>query len=436
MAKKLFRKTLSAPGLLRIARDCFDRVPDPVAGRGLTLPDCLMSALAMFGLKYASLLQFDRDARRDERVRSNLRKLYGVARAPSDTAMRERLDGVDPAALRGAFKRLFAALQRGKALADFIWLGHHVLSVDGTGFHSSERVRCAHCCEKRRRDGTVTYHHQMLGAVLVHPERREVFPLAPEPIMRTDGSEKNDCERNAARRLLAHVRREHPHLKLLVVEDALASNGPHIELLRSLDMRFVLGVKPDGHRHLFEWVGATPGTRTFETEDANGLKRRYRYLNSVPLNDANFDLEVNFLECRETRPGGKERCFTWVTDIEIDEANAGALTRAGRARWRIENETFNTLKNQGYGFEHNFGHGNKHLATVFANLMMLAFLIDQAQQRCCALFWAAREKAGRAKYFWERLRGLFLEFFVPDWETLYRAIAFGHRTELVPFDTS
>ena len=163
MAKKLFRKTSGAPGLLRIARDCFDRVPDPVAGRGPALPDCLMSALAMFGLKYASLLQFDRDARRDERVRSNLRKLYGVARAPSDTAMRERLDGVDPAALRGAFKRLFAALQRGKALADFTWLGHHVLSVDGTGFHSSERVRCAHCCEKRRRDGTVTYHHQMLG---------------------------------------------------------------------------------------------------------------------------------------------------------------------------------------------------------------------------------------------------------------------------------
>ncbi|MYC59116.1 MAG: transposase [Gammaproteobacteria bacterium] len=382
MTRSLFRKTLSAPGLLGLVRGCFERVPDPVAGRGLTLPDCLMSALALFGLKYASLLQFDRDARRDERVRSNLRSLYGVGRAPSDTAMRERLDAVDPALLRGAFKRVWAALQRGKALADFTWLGYHVLSVDGTGFHSSESVRCERCCEKRRRDGTVTYYHQMVAAVLVHPAHREVFPLAPEPIEKADGSAKNDSEHNAAKRLLAHARREHPHLKLLVVQDALAANGPHIALLRSLDMRFVLGVKPDGHRHLFEWVEATRGVRTFETTDGKGVTRRYRYLNGAPLNGAHFDLEVNFLECRESRPG------------------------------------------------------KKHLATVFANLMMLAFLIDQAQQRCCGLFRAAREKAGRSKYLWERLRGLFLEFFVPDWETLYRAIAFGHRTELVPFDTS
>ena len=437
MTKSMFRKTLSAPGLLRIARGCFERVPDSVAGRGLTLPDCLMSALAMFGLKYSSLLRFDRDARSEERVRSNLRNLYGVTRAPSDTALRERLDEVDPAALRGAFKRVLAALQRGKALEGFTWLGHYLLSVDGTGFHASESVRCKHCCEKRRRDGTVTYYHQMLGAVLVHPEHREVFPLAPEPIAREDGSKKNDCERNAAKRLLTHVRREHPHLKLLVVEDALASNGPHIELLRSLEMRFVLGVKPGDHKHLFEWVEATPGTRMFETVDAAGVTRRYRYLNGAPLNEANFDLEVNsFFEYRETRPGKKEQRFSWVTDIEIAEANAEALMRAGRARWRIENETFNTLKNQGYGFEHNFGHGKRHLATVFAQLMMLAFLIDQAQQRCCALFQAAREKAGRSKYLWERLRGLFLEFSVPDWEALYRAIAFGHRAELVPFDTS
>ena len=62
------------------------------------------------------------------------------------------------------------------------------------------------------------------------------------------------------------------------------------------------------------------------------------------------------------------------------------------------------MKNQGYGFEHNFGHGERHLSTVFAYLMMLAFLIDQCQQRCCALFQAAQAKAERARYFWERLR--------------------------------
>ena len=102
-----------------------------------------------------------------------------------------------------------------------------------------------------------------------------------------------------------------------------------------------------------------------------------------------------------------------------------SLMRAGRARWKIENETFNTLKNQGYHFEHNFGHGYQHLSTVFATLMMLAFLIDQIQQRCCGLFQQAQEKAKRKRYFWEKVRGLFQHYLLQDWETLYKVIAFG-----------
>ena len=85
--------------------------------------------------------------------------------------------------------------------------------------------------------------------------------------------------------------------------------------------------------------------------------------------------------------------------------------RAGRARWKIENETFNTLKNQGYCFEHNFGHGKKNLSTVFA--LMLAFLLNND-----VASWQAQMKARRSSYFWEKVRGLFLNYFLKDWETL------------------
>ncbi len=441
MANLFSRKTLSAPGLLRELRSCFDRIEDNITPRGLTLTDCLMSGLAVFGLKYASLLRFDQDTRGNTMIRSNLKSLYGVKRAPSDTALRERLDPVDPQVLRPAFKRLFSVLQRGKGLEGFTYLdAHYLLSVDGTGYFSSSTVHCANCCEKHHRDGRTTYYHQILGAVLVHPEQREVFPLAPEPIVKEDGAKKNDCERNAAKRLLRDVRREHPHLKLLVVEDALASNGPHIELLKTLDMRFVLGVKPGDHKHLFEWVDTTAAlqqsaVQTVAWTDGQDVRHDFRYCNGVPLNDANFELEVNFLEYWERRHNGKEQHFSWVTDLPIEASNVMQLMRAGRARWRIENETFNTLKNQGYCFEHNFGHGDQHLSTVFAHLMMLAFLIDQIQQRCCRLFRAAQAKAGRARYFWEQLRAMFLEFVLPDWETLYRSLAFGHRRQVpIPLD--
>ncbi len=436
MPKTMFHQTLSAPGLLRVVRDEFDRIKDPVASGDLGLTDCLMSALAMFSLKHSSLLSFERGARDENLIRSNLRNLYGVVRAPSDTAMRERLDQVDPRAIRGVFKKVFAALQRGQGLEGFTWLDHHLLSVAGIGHFSSKRVHCEHCCEKHHRDGSTTWYHQMLGAVLVHPEHREVFPLAPEPILRTDGSKKNDCERHAAKLLLRDVRREHPHLKLLVVEDALASNGPHIRLLQELDLRYVLGVKPGDHGKLFHQVNTAAATRTVEME-RDGSRFRFRFLNGVPLNETNFDLEVNFLECWETRADGRTLHFSWVTDLEVMAANADELMRAGRTRWRIENETFNTLKNQGDGFEHNFGHGRRHLATVFAHLTMLAFLIDQVQQRCCALFQATRAEAGGSRALWERLLRLFLGFRIRDWETLYQALTFGHRKpDLMPFDTS
>ena len=233
-------------------------------------------------------------------------------------------------------------------------------------------------------------------------------------------------------RLLGDVRREHPHF---------ASNGPHIKLLNQLDMRFIVGAKPADHKALFEWVQATERMNTgavkhIEHTDAQGVHHRFRYLNTAPLNDTHFELEVNFLEYWETRPNGKKQRFSWVTDLPIDDANVMALMRGARARWRIENETFNTLKNQGYCFEHNFGHGDRHLSTVFAYLMMLAFLIDQCQQRCCALFQGAQAKAERARYFWERVRVLFLGSELTGWEMLYRALAFGYRCEIIIHDTS
>jgi len=432
-----FRKSLGAPALLQEARRCFDELPDGVASRGITLSDCLMSGLAVFGLKYPSLLQFDQH-NNEALIQANLTALYGVTRAPSDTYLRERLDTVNPEVLRGAFKCIFALLQRGKGLEGFTYLdGYYLVSVDGTGYFSSNQVHCANCCQKQHRDGKVTYYHQMLGAVLVHPDQREVIPFAPEPVLQQDGANKNDCERNASRRLLQSLRREHPHLKVIVVEDGLASNGPHLRLLKDLDMRFIVGAKPTDHTFLFDWVDQSSTTATTTITDDEGIQHRFRYLNHAPLNDTHFDLEVNFLEYWEIKPSGKTRHFSWVTDLPLRADNLMALMRGARARWKIENETFNTLKNQGYHFEHNFGHGNLHLSTVMAYLMMLAFLIDQIQQRCCRLFQEALQKAERKSYFWEKVRGMFLHYQVPDWETLFRCIAYGMRPTIpVPHDTT
>ena len=135
------------------------------------------------------------------------------------------------------------------------------------------------------------------------------------------------------------------------------------------------------------------------------------FLHDVPLNKSNPDLCVNFLQYIEYGPNGHRRKqFTWVTDLTITKDNARHLVRGGRARWKIENETFNTLKNQGYHFEHNYGHGKQNLSVVFTMLMMLAFLVDQAQQRCCPLFRAVMKKVGSKRLLWERVRSHFYHF--------------------------
>jgi hypothetical protein len=425
-----FRKDLSIEGLLAAVRRSFSRIKAKKSSRGIDWLDALMSGLAIFGIKYPSLLQFDTDVRTDEVIRLNLRHLYGVEKAPCDTHLRELLDELEPVQLRRAFKALFALLQRGKGLEGMAYMDdRYLVSIDGTGYFSSPRIHCEQCCEKHHQDGHVTYYHQMLGAALVHPEHAEVFPFAPEPILKQDGGSKNDCERNAAKRLLGDLKREHPHLKVIVVEDGLASNGPHIELLKSLDYRYILGAKEGDHAYLFEWVKTLPekqkGHKVFHSKD--GTEHRFCYANEVPLNDTAFETKVNFLEYWEIDTKGKQQHFSWVTDIEITPHNLMKLMRGARARWKIENETFNTLKNQGYHFEHNFGHGHKHLSTVFAYLMWLAFLIDQIQQHCCPLFKRAVERAQCKLYYWNHLRLLFLAYEVPSWETLYKGMAFGIR---------
>src|SRR5262249_45489539 len=101
------------------------------------------------------------------------------------------------------------------------------------------------------------------------------------------------------------------------------------------------------------------------------------------------------------------------------------LMRGGRARWKMENETFNTLKNQGDNFEHNYGHGEQHLSVVFAMLMRLAFLVDQTQQLCCALFRAVWTKLGSKRLLWERLRALFYDYRLESMRELLEALWYG-----------
>ena len=419
------RKHLSVDALFGLLRTGFADIADHRLGKpDISLTDALMAAFAMFSLKSPSLLAFDQ-----ERTEGNLQRVYGLQRVPCDTAMREILDPVQPKYLRPLFKAIFRALQRGKALEAMVFVErHYLLALDGTGYFSSQQIHCASCLERHHRNGTITYAHQMLGAALIHPDRREVIPLMPEPIVKHDGTEKNDCEREAAKRLIVQLRQDHPHLQLIVTEDSLSSNAPHIHVLQEHHVHYILGVKAGDHAALFAQVAAAEHAgrvTSYDRDDPEtGLRHRFRFVSDVPLNASHADLRVNFLECWEWGQD-KVQHFSWVTDLRVNKGTVYQLMRGGRARWRIENEPFNTLKNQGYHFEHNYGHGYQHLSVVFAVLMMLAFLVDQVQQLCCPLFQAVWAKLGSKRRLWERMRALFYTYGLASMRQLFEALFYG-----------
>ena len=277
----------------------------------------------------------------------------------------------------------------------------------------------------------MSYYHQMLSAVIAHPDQKVVLPFAPEPIMKADGDKKNDCEHHAAKRFLDNLKREHPHLKVIITGDGLYPDGPFIKRLKQDDHRFILVAKEKDLTSLFSEFRTLPRERHEIREKR--IRHRFEWANGHVLNDSHPDCLVNVLEYWEEHDNGKTKHWVWLTDIPLTQKNVNQIMRGGRARHKIENETFNTLKNQGYQFEHNFGHGNQHLSTVFSYLMLLAFFVDQLQQLGCKLFTKALERLYSKKSLWERKRSYFFEFYINSLEDLWRALAYGHRgTPIVP----
>jgi len=433
---KTIKTCLSKDAQLETLRCGFKLVPDRRRDGGkIPLVDVLMSGYAVFDLKDPSLLAFD-----DRRIQDadNLKQIYGISQVACDTQLRTVLDPVVPDLLRPNFRAVIAQLQRGKALQQLaFYQGCYLLSLDGTGSFGSQTLSSASCLVRNNRNGSKFYYQQVLGAALVHPDLRVVIPLAPEMIIPQDGATKNDCERNAAKRFLPKFRADFPRLPVIVIEDGLSSNAPHIRDLQQHNMHFILGAKPGDHPLLFENLdkAINNGTNTtFAEIDRKNpeIIHTFCYLNDTPLNQANQDLKVNLLVYEEynTKTEKLQR-FSWVTDFPVTKENAFTLMKGGRSRWKIENETFNTLKNQGYHFEHNYGLGKEHLSEVFVMLMMLAFLVDQTQQLCSPLFQAALQKAGSKRALWDQQRNLFHSYRIDSMAMIYTAIINGfERSEL------
>lgn len=443
-------------GMLDSLRAQFEKVPDhrnPFLVQ-IPLADFFMSAFAIFSLKMPSLLKLDEEKRKTSS--SVLPGLFEISKIPSDTQMRTVLDETSPSSVRPMFKSLFAKAQRAKVLEQFQFLKQgFLMSVDGSGYFFSDEIHCENCLTKKSQEtGKISYYHQMLTGAIVCPGKNVVVPFCPEPIKKQPGETENDSERAAMDRYIEHFRREHPKLKVVLVADALHANAPFIRKLIIRDMHYILSVKPGSHEKLFEALEKWEQLKEFnihvvEEEIGTKIKKQrtheFRFKNRTLLNHSSLDVGVNFLDYIETTQWvnakgelkTQKKHFSWVTDIEITKENVFAIMRGGRSRWKIENETFNTLKNQGYEFEHNFGHGRKHLTDVFALMMMLVFLFDQLSEAGCKLFQTAlKVRFAKRIRLWEMFRAIYeCAFKIESWKQFLEFIAYPEKWR-AQFNTS
>lgn len=393
--------------------------------------DVLRCGFTIYSLKCASLFSF---RKRSKAENSNLGSIYGINKVASDNTLRNVLDDVDPQKLRKGFHLLYKRIKKIGILKKYVyWRKHIVVSIDGVEHFCSKNISCEHCMTRKHRDGSQSNYHAMLSAAIVHPDKQEVFILDNEPIIKQDGSTKNDCERNAAYRLIDHLQTLYKQEFMVFVFDALYACGPVIKKLKeNSPWKYIINITPEGNKGLFmQFKGRDKrgAVKWHIITDEKGT-HRFGYTNNLALNSTHADVRVNMLYYEWTDSKGVTKVFTWISNIKLNKSNVFKVMKMARSRWKIENEVFNTLKNQAYNFEHNFGHGQKNLCTVFAYLMMLAFCIDQIQQSSCIYFKKILEELKTRLKFWESIRAVFKIVPCRDMKYLFFNVAKMYQIQL------
>lgn len=402
-----------------------DRRREPAACR-YTMADIGLSAFSLFFMGCPSFLAHQR-ALQAGHGRSNCQTLFGMRDIPSDNYIRLRLDGADPAAFDGLFVKAVETVDAAGALAPFRRLDGRVLvALDGTEPFSSRKIHCPHCSKRRRSDGGTEYFHSFLGASLVAPGHAQVLPLPPEFIVPQDGAEKQDCERAAAKRWLAAHGPAIARYRPIYLGDDLFACQPIVTAITACGGSFILTCKPSSHQTIAEYLAGAELAEQRQTVVQRGRRSTYiyRWLEAVPLRATADAVNVNWLSIEIRNANGKlTYANSFVTDLPVTPQTVAEIAQCGRARWKIENETFNVLKTDGYNLGHNFGHGKDTLANLLVTLNLLAFAFHTVSQLAVLAWRSAMAAKGARYHFFEHLRIATAYIVFDDWPHLLSVIA-------------
>jgi len=433
-------ETLKFRELVNSVRQALDMLPEHRSGQNTqyTLTEAGLSAFAVFYMQSPSFLAHQRDMER-QRGQHNAQSLFGIEQIPSDSQLRNLLDPVDPADLRLPFWEIYERLEAAGHLADYVGVGGtRLISVDGSQHFSSQKICCPNC-RVTVRDEQEHYSHPVLLAVLCAPGQEHVICLEPEFITPQDGHAKQDSEQQAVKRWIKRNAARFAPGTVTLLADDLHCHYPLCKLALQHHMHFIFTCKEASHAALYEEVQlleqVPDAVVTQVVEKWRGAQRErwvYRWAEQVPIRGDLETVMVNWCELTIWDGETDKKLYhgAWATDHPVSAQTVPEIVKNGRSRWKVENEGLNVLKNQGYNFEHNYGHGKQNLSNVLLTLLLLAFLCHTALGLSCATYQAVRRELGARRTFFNDLRTLTRYLYFPSWQRLLTFMY--HQLDLPP----
>lgn len=319
-----------------------------------------------------------------------LRYLSGnknVTELPHYDTLNYYLERLSPDCLSELRRKMVYSLIRGKQFYRNRLLGKYWrVILDGTGTASFSEKHCNNCLKSAsitKSGKKITfYYHKVLEAKLVLGEK-VIVSLGTEFIENEDeDTGKQDCEMNAAKRLLERIKKEYPRLPICIQGDALYEAEPIMEICRRNGWKYIFTHKEARQRIVDENYSLL--TEDDGKQKVCGIckeKGEGAYYNHVEKLAGKTE-EMNFYEytCKKTVKGKEaEVHFRWVTNIELNKRNLEEMTDAGRGRWKIENEGFNNQKNGLYDIQHLNSRNenamkNHYLITQIADILMQLYV--------------------------------------------------------------
>ena len=406
----------------------FKRLPDHRMGQNshYAIEDAAKGAFSVFFTQSASFLAHQQ-AMKQSKGRSNAETLFQIDPIPSDNQIRTLLDPIAARQLFGVFDTVYQQLDQTGVLADFQVLNKQLLvSMDGTSYFSSKAIQCQNCLHRTGAKDETIYYHTAILPVIVCPGRSQVVCLAPEFIMPQAGHDKQDCERTAAKRWIKFQAGHFEPHRVTLLGDDLYSNQPLGELALEKKFNFIFVCLPESHQILYQWLDFLAANGDIDQVQVHHWNGRfteiatYRFINEVPLRGGDKALNVNWCEIIITHSKTGEQLYhnAFVTNHPLTDQTVVEVVKAGRTRWKSENENNNVLKTKGYHLEHNFGHGKQYLASFLLTLNLLAFLFHTVLELADDHYRLLRQALGARQTFFNDIRALTRYLCFESWSHL------------------